>query len=250
MPNNSNKILKGIRNLGNITRATNKQTYGVSRDIHKTISDNVYSEVDDISKLLSSDKSIINNHMSRVKLSKNSINNKDVKDLYSIINDQEMVNSISNLIGDQNYRLNQTLKDYEIIKRCIPQIHKVIMNLKNSIISPDAMADSPIGLELPSNTDEIEKDRIYDIIEKYKLNPLLDDIVMNYLIAANKIITVVPYSMIPDMLENKPLEECINDLNQELGNPKSLLETSSLPIKYSEILDESISLNIINQKMI
>lgn len=238
---NNNRILKGIRNLTNITRSTQKQTYGVSRDISKIVSDNVYNEVDDMSRALNNDKAIINNHMSRSRINSNS-RNKDIKDLYSIINDEKMLTSLSTMVGGENYKLTQTLKDYEIIKRCIPQIHKVITHLKNSIISPDAMADSAIGIELPANIDEIEKDKINNIIEKYKLNERLDDIVMDYLIAANKIYTVVPYNLIPDMLENKSINECIEELQAELDEPKSLLECSGIPIDKSEVITESIDL--------
>lgn len=232
-------LIKGIRNLNNITRATNKQTTGISRNITKVVSDNVYVGVDEISKMLADDKSIINNHMSRDRINRNS--NKNVKDLYSIINDAEMMTSLSTMMGEKNYKFAQTLKDYEIIKRCIPQIHKVIVNMKNSIISPDAMADSAIGIEYPTNIEENEKDAINDIIEKYKLNQRLDDIVMNYLLASAYYLTVVPYSMIPEMLKDKNLQECIDELNEELGEPMSLLESSGMPIRNSEILTESIS---------
>ena len=239
--NNNNKILQGIKNLTNITRSTNKQTYGVSRDVPKILSKNVYDEANKISQNIANDKAIINNHMSRTRYIKNRNENSNIKDLYSIINDEEMVSSLSTMIGTENYKLNQTLKDYEIVKRCIPQIHKVIVNLKNSIISPDAMADSAIGLELPSDIEAADKDRINNIIEKYKLNEKLDNIVQEYLIAANKVLTVVPYNMIPDMLESKNINECISELENELGESKSLLECSGMGIDESEILTESIN---------
>lgn len=253
MPND-NRILRGINNLRNITSSTDKQTYGVSKNIPKIISDNVYNEVDELSQMLNNDKAIINNHMSRSRLSKSKKEN--IKNLYEIINDESMLNSMATIIGDQNFRFNQTLKDYEIIKRCIPQIHKVIVNLKNSIISPDAMLDSPIGLNLPSNIEDFEKEKIYKIIEKYDLNSKLDDIVMEYLIASTKYLTTVPYTMIPDMLEGKSLDECIADISIKLGNYKSLIECSNMPIDNDELLNESIELqyyktesDITNKKM-
>ena len=246
---NRNRFIEGITNLRNITNATRKQTYGVSRDIPQVVSDNVYNRVDEISKMMmENDKSIVNNHMSRTRLS-NQSKNANIKNLYDIINDQDMLSSMQTLIGDQNYKFSQTLKDYEVIKRCIPQIHKVITHLKNSIISPDAMADSAIGIELPQNIKESEKDRINKIIEDYKLNDKLDNIVEEYLISSVKYYTVVPYSMIPDMLErNKSLDECINELQLELGEPKSLLESSGLSISDSEIITESISLDYYESK--
>ena len=246
---NRNNFIDGITNLRNITNATRKQTYGISRDIPGVVSDNVYDRVDEISKIMMErDRSVINNHMSRTRLSNQSKNN-NIKDLYEIINDQEMLSTMQTLIGDQNYRFSQTLKDYEIIKRCIPQIHKVITNLKNSIISPDAMADSAIGIELPSNIKESEKDKINKIIENYKLNEKLDTIVEEYLISSVKYYTVVPYSMIPDMLQkHKSLDECINELQAELGDTKTLLESSGLPISTSEIITESINMDYYESK--
>lgn len=246
--NNQNKILQGIRNLTNITRSTNKQTTGISRDIQQVISDNVYSGVDDITRMIQDDKDIINNHMSRDRYNKNKGKASNTKDLYSIINDAEMMSSLSTMLGDQNYKYAQTLKDYEIIKRCIPPIHKVISNLKNNIISPDAMSDSAIGIEFPVNIDEHEKDTINKIIEKYELNDKLDDIVINYLIAADKVLTVVPYTMIPEMLSNKSINECISELNNELGESKSLLECSGIPINRNELLNESIELQYYEDK--
>lgn len=237
--NNRNPFIRGITNLRNITNATNKQTYGISRDIPKVISDNVFNKVDEISAtILEKDRAIINNHMSRARLS-NRTKNDNIKNLYEIINDQDMLSSMQTLIGGQNYKFSQTLKDYEIIKRCIPQVHKVITNLKNSIISPDAMADSAIGIEYPVNIKESERSKIDKIIEDYKLNGLLDDIVEEYLISSVKYLTVVPYTVIPDML-SRSLDECIAELQTELGEPKTLLESSGMNVDRSEVLTESI----------
>ena len=246
---NRNNFINGITNLRNITNATRKQTYGVSRDIPNVVSDNVYNSVDEISKMMmENDRAIINNHMSRTRLS-NQGKNDNMKNLYDIINNQDMLSSMQTLIGDQNYKFSQTLKDYEVIKRCIPQIHKVITNLKNSIISPDAMADSAIGIELPVNIKESEKEKINKIVEQYKLNEKLDEIVEEYLISSVKYYTVVPYSMIPDMLQRtNSLDECIYELQSELGEPKSLLEASGIPINDSELLTESISLDYYESK--
>ena len=83
--------------------------------------------------------------------------------------------------------------------------------IKNNIISPDAMVSSAIGLELPPNISDADKDKISDIIEKYKLNRLLNDWVMDYLIASVSYVVPIPYSQIPDMMsaEFKNIDECI-----------------------------------------
>lgn len=240
-----NPLVRGIRSLNNITKATNTTTYGVGRDVASVLMNNVDDAIDKINEDSEKNKSLINSHMTRMKLQQskryNSSNGKDTK-IYDIVNDSVLMDSVQTLVGGQNVKFSQLLKDYEIIKRCIPQIHKVITALKNNIISPDAMADSAIGIEMPPAVEKAYKDKIYDIIEDYKLNEKLQDWVMDYLIASVKYVTVVPYSKIPDMLEGEKvtIEECIEELSNSMTEkPKTLLECSQSPIS---IINESVEL--------
>ena len=240
-----NPFLKGLLSLNNATKATDTSTYGVSRDVASVLSNNVDDFVDKIASDSDKDKSLINSHMTRSRLynSSREVNPGSIK-LYDIINDSTIMDSVQTLVGGENIKFSQLLKDYEIIKRCIPQIHKVITSLKNNIISPDAMADSAIGIEMPSSIDDADKDKINKIIEDYKLNEKLQDYVMDYLIASVKYVTVVPYSSIPDMLDGEytTMDECIEHIQSSMERPHTLYELTSR-VSSSDLLTESVSLD-------
>ena len=127
-----NPFLKGLLSLNNATKATDTSTYGVSRDVASVLSNNVDDFVDKIASDSDKDKSLINSHMTRSRLynSSREVNPGSIK-LYDIINDSTIMDSVQTLVGGENIKFSQLLKDYEIIKRCIPQIHKVITSLKN-----------------------------------------------------------------------------------------------------------------------
>ena len=236
---NINKnIINELEKLNNVTGDTNVKTFGINKDINNILTNDVNKFSEKLNANIDNDKSYINSYVTRTKLSKQKINGKS---LYDIIESSSNNEVLQNIIGTENMKFSQLLKDYEIIKRCIPQIHKVITSLKNNIISPDAMATSAIGIEVPSSVEKHDKEKIYDLIEKYKLNDKLSRWVMNYLIAAVQYVTVVPYSHIPDMLlGNNNLSECIEYLENDLGAPKKLSEyaTSS----HMSIINESVDL--------
>lgn len=236
----SNNIANELKNLSTLTQDTNERTFGIRRDIESTLSNNVDNFIEKLNSTIQNDKSFINSYVTRSKLSKGIITTNNNNSLYDIIESVSNNEVLQNMIGTENAKFSQLLKDYEIIKRCIPQIHKVIVSLKNNIISPDAMALSAIGIETPASMDKSDKEKVNDLVEKYKLNEKLQKWVMNYLIASVQYVTVVPYSHIPDMLEeNIPLSECIKYLEDNLDKPKSLLECTST---CSDILTESTTI--------
>lgn len=233
MPNNNKNrksLVDNIKRLNNATKSTNVRTYGVQSIVPDILAHDVDDYVKKLSDDAEKDKSLINSHISRTKL--DSINyksknrkNSTSKDLYEIIKDEEILNSMETMLGSHNIRFEQTLKDYEIIKRSIPQVHKVINSLVNGIISPDTMATNNIlGIKFESSIDEEDENNIKKLADKYELNKELKDIVLEYLIASVKYITVVPYNMIPDMLydkktgEEKGLNECIEELESYIGD--------------------------------
>ena len=240
-----NPLVRGIRSLNNITQATNTAVYGVKTDVGDILTTNVNDFIDKIQFNAEKDKSMINSHMTRSKLSNSKIIAQDQNSLYKLINDSSIMDSVQSLIGGQNIKFVQLLKDYEIIKRCIPQIHKVINSLKNNIISPDGMSQTVIGIELPASTSDANRGKINELIEKYELNDKLQEYVMDYLIASVHYSTVVPYNAIPNMLggEYSTIDECIEHLQEEKDSctTKTLYEALGNPVNNDiNTLTESV----------
>ena len=203
MSNNKQKK-DTIKDLNNITKFTNMRTYGVSKNIPNILTNDVNDFIDKLNNDREKNKSLINSRLSKERLDKSkNINNMN---LYSMIDSPEVLGSIESTIGSENIRFSQLLKDYEIIKRCIPQIHRVINIIRNNIISPDSMGSNNIlGISIPEGTSQSDEKKIRDIVDKYELNQKIqDDIIIDYLIASVKYLTVVPYSIIPDMLYKDP----------------------------------------------
>lgn len=244
-----NPLIRGIRSLTNITKSTNTSTYGVSRDIADTLSGSVDDLINKIGKDNSTEKNMINAHMTKYRLSRDGKTSKGDTSIYNLINDASIVDHMQGLIGGENVKFVQLLKDYEIIKRCIPQVHKVISDIKDGIISPDAMTDSAIGIEFPTNIDDSDKDRISKLIEKYDLNSKLNDIVLNYLIASVDYYVPVPYSSIPDMLsaDNTSINECISELESDVKNNciHTLYECTHHINNYNIISESAINLDYV-----
>ena len=63
-----NPLVRGIRSLNNITKATNTTTYGVGRDVASVLMNNVDDAIDKINEDSEKNKSLINSHMTRMKL--------------------------------------------------------------------------------------------------------------------------------------------------------------------------------------
>ena len=230
--NRKSSMLTKIKDLNTATRSTDAQIYGIGRKPEDVVKMDLDSYIDDIqARIIDDDRRVINSYVTKAKVSSGA---KNQEDLYEIINNQDMLNSVQKLIGTENAKFAQTLKDYEVIKRCIPQVHKVITAIKNNIISPDAMADGSIGVKYATNVSQADRDKIDKLIGKYELNEKLQDYVMEYLIASVKYVTVVPYASIPDLLEsdnvnNESADAFVNSIIELVGDyqAKSLLQESS-----------------------
>ena len=229
-----------IKNLNIITSNTNAALTGLNTDVADVISNKVDNNLFNLSINSDSDKSVINSHMTRNRLIKTGNIKMTDSSIYDLINSEDITNTLQTLTSGENAKFVQILKDYEIIKRCIPQIHKVITMLKNNIISPDAMLDSAIGVKMPDSVSPDDRAKICDLVEKYNLNKRLQKYVIDYLVASVAYTTVIPYSAIPDMLEvsineSYNIDDVVKSLHHE---PRSLLSYTS-ELSQNEIINEA-----------
>lgn len=239
------KILDNIKQLRNISKSSHVQTYGVSKNMADLLDEKeTYSQQFD--KNSDKNKALINSHIAPSKVNKpGKLSDNKMDDLYDLISDKKIIDNLEVMLGAENISFKRTIKDYEIIKRCIPQVHKVILSLKNNIMNPDSINKSAIGIKMPSGTTEEDREKIMNIIDDYSLNTKLSDIVLNYLIVSVKYLTVVPYSSIVDMIshdaEKTSLEEAITSLDKKLSEgTKPLLEASCDNNLSLGVLQESI----------
>lgn len=244
MPNDKKKK-QTIKDLNNITKFTNMRTYGVSKDMPGILTNDVNEFIDKLNTDREKNKSLINSRMSKERLDRSkSIKNTNI---YDIIDSPEVLGSIESTIGSENIRFAQLLKDYEMIKRCIPQVHRVVNVIKNNIISPDSMGSNNIlGISIPEGTSQSDEKKIRGLVEKYELNQKIqDDIVMDYLIASVKYVTIVPYSVIPDMLYQDPndpnnkklvsINECVERFNKLTENDVKPLYEAAGCVEQNEL---------------
>ena len=244
MPNDKKKK-QTIKDLNNITKFTNMITYGVSKDMPGILTNDVNEFIDKLNTDREKNKSLINSRMSKERLDRSkSIKNTNI---YDIIDSPEVLGSIESTIGSENIRFAQLLKDYEMIKRCIPQVHRVVNVIKNNIISPDSMGSNNIlGISIPEGTSQSDEKKIRGLVEKYELNQRIqDEIVMDYLIASVKYVTIVPYSVIPDMLYQDPndpnnkklvsINECVERFNRLTENDVKPLYEAAGSVEQNEL---------------
>ena len=244
MPNDKKKK-QTIKDLNNITKFTNMRTYGVSKDMPGILTNDVNEFIDKLNTDREKNKSLINSRMSKERLDRSkSIKNTNI---YDIIDSPEVLDSIESTIGSENIRFAQLLKDYEMIKRCIPQVHRVVNVIKNNIISPDSMGSNNIlGISIPEGTNQSDEKKIRGLVEKYELNQRIqDEIVMDYLIASVKYVTIIPYSVIPDMLYQDPndpnnkklvsINECVERFNRLTENDVKPLYEAAGSVEQNEL---------------
>ena len=247
MPTNDSKYIEGFKALNRFTKGTNARTYGISRDIADVLTKDTDDYIRELNNSSLKDKNMLNSHISKTRLQFNKYNDDKSNSIASMIYSEDVLKNLQTIQNVDNVKFAQILKDYEIVKRCIPQIHRVLTTICNNILSPDATSSSPIGIEYPSTYSNDEKLQISKIIEKYDLNSKLSEWVMEYLVASVKYVVVIPYSTIPDMLEsNGSLNESISLLESSINSEVKTLKDygNGFTINESiEALNESIDIS-------
>jgi len=272
--NQPGALSKGVStvldNLSKLSRITNFSTYGTSKDLYDT--QRMLNKVTDISK---KDESSLNSTVQGSIYNNSRINGFGLIGKNKLQNGQQKKNSNSkNIYGPQsdsiydmlsnnksiflelknqilmNDRLYETLQDYEIFRRAIPQVSRVIELLINSIITPEAISSEIFSLEYSLDADA-KKAGAAKIREKYELNLKVKTIVENYLVIGMEYITVVPYRAIVEAIKQDQLSTggraklvresaLINlDLNNKKNNPAFLNEATIMD-SFEESLQEKL----------
>jgi hypothetical protein len=268
-PDSAGSLSKNVNNILNsltkLSKRTNFSTYGTSKDLYDT--ERLLTKLDDISKKdeqsLSStvQGSIYNN--ARINsfgiTGRNRIQNgqdkKDNKNIYGpqsqnifdiISSNKNMFMELKNQIL-MNDKLYETLSDYEVFRRAIPQVSRVINLLLNSIVTPEAITSEIFSLEY-SIESEAKKSIAAKIKDKYELNLKVKTIVENYLVIGMEYITVVPYRSIVEAIKQDQLsttgksdlvrESALIILDKDKKKNPSILTEASVMDAFEEKLQE------------
>jgi len=247
---NMNSILN---NIARLSRITNFSTYGMSKDLYDTErminTLNQVSKDDEKSLKATVQGSIYNNtRISTFGLtSRTNKTNDNKRDIFDIVSSNKNIfMELKNQIL-MNERLYETLQDYEIFRRAIPQVSRVIDLLINSIITPEAITSEIFSLEYKFESDA-KNTLAKKIKEKYDLNNKIKTIVENYLIIGTEYITVVPYRAIIDSIKQDKLntaskskivrESSLIDFGKD-GN-KQILSESTIMDAFGDKLKEKL----------
>lgn len=255
------KSLGGVLdNLNKLARSTNFSTYGVSKDSFDT--ERMLNKLDELSKkdetsLNSTVQGSIYNN-SRINgfglTGKNKIQNAQGKKGANGNQPDSIFDAISNNKGLfvelknqilMNDKLYETLQDYEIFRRAIPQVSRVIDLLLNSIVTPEAITAEIFSLEY-NIEDEAKKSLAKKVKEKYELNLKVKTIVENYLVIGNEYITVVPYRAIVEAIKQDKLS---TNGRASLVRESSLITLDNDKSKHPKILTESSVMDAFEDKL-
>lgn len=257
---NMNSILS---NLTKLSRTTNFSTYGISKDLYGT--ERMLNTLDQLSKkdeksLRSTVQGSIYNN-SRLNTfgltSKSRISGDDKKDsIFDIVaSNKNLFLELKNHIM-MNEKLYETLQDYEIFRRAIPQVSRVIDLLINSIVTPEAITSEIFSLEYNFES-EAKNSQAKKIREKYDLNNKVKSIVENYLVIGTEYVTVVPYRSIIDSIKQDQFgpdtkskivrESSLIDYNEKNKNSHNILTETTIMEAFDKNLKDKLK-NMDGQK--
>ena len=240
-------------NLMNLSKNTNYNTYKVSSDLY-----DIEKSINKLDELQERNKDSIKNTVdgnnyanSRVNsfgliFGNNTTADKNNKDKGNAKNLFELINQDNTLFSElkQHLLLNnkfyETIADYELLRRAIPEISRVINLLINSVIIPEVISSETYNLSYDFN-DRVTTELNKKLREKYEIDKKIRTIVENYFVIGTEYITVVPY---------KAVVEAIKSDSFNTSSRKKLLKESSLQIdtKNSMIITESVFIDSLDEK--
>jgi hypothetical protein len=119
----------------------------------------------------------------------------------------------------QNESYFALMRDAELVKRCIPQVAKVIRDLENNIVSPEGFSKDSFKITLKATNDPSSINIINNLKEKYKLDKKYRTTVSKYLTSVDYVL-VTPYGKIfQDMEKNDKLSEsAFDEITDNMNN--------------------------------
>lgn len=159
-----------------------------------------------------------------------------------ILKDMTNSNTLDSLITS-NEKIEVTMKDYDLTKRTLPQVYKILKDLITAIINPEILTDNNFVIDnLPDNASEELKHALKKLtdIDEYNINRRIEEAVEDYLIISRAYYLVTPYNALPHLLKNISgdpdaafmiRESAIEGLGEILETGDGLLESAT----YEEI---------------
>ena len=242
------KLQDMVSNITKVSDATHYSTYNITRDMYGT--DKIMQRASSLNDSQKAKlKSTVDNNnlaLNRISpsmpafMSKNAFKrnkfDKDGKlikgDVDSIFDAINQDTSIFNELRQQlmmNNKFYDDIQEYEILRRSIPEISRVIKMMINSILTPEAITTKIYNLSY--NLNDVHTELASKLDEKYELDKKIRVIIENFLMIGVEYITVVPYKIIIDALKAN-------------GTRKDILKESSLgdySTKSNNILTESVN---------
>lgn len=240
----SSSVKALVDNLNTTAQSTNSAVYQMDRDLYGTSElveklMNVSNKDKETLKRTVDGNSYANSRINSFGL--NSVPNKSKDKVFDVIQgNQEIFNDLYQLLMVDN-KLYEAIADYEILRRSIPQISRVIDLLINSILIPEVITTDTYNLKF--EFDEARQVDVKDRLNtKYELAKKIRVIVENYLVIGAEYVTVVPYKAVVDAIK----------ADASPSARASMLRESTLGIpsgKKSSIITESVILDSMTEKL-
>lgn len=234
---NINRILTS---LSDISGTTNYSTYKVNKDLFATS-----RMLDDLALIQKNNedtvkKTVEGNNFAKARVNSFGLqNNKPSRQSSNDKNDTKP-NSIFDVVQGEkslftelrqqmlmNNKFNAVISDYEILRRAIPEVSRVINLLINSVLIPEVITSNTFNLDYTFGNNahtQVAK----RLKEKYEIDKKIRVIVENYFVNGVEYVTVIPYKAVVDSIKrNTSKSNIIKESTLEQYSNKSKILTES-----------------------
>jgi hypothetical protein len=231
-----------INTLGNTQKATSYATYGIERDLFGST-----ELLDKISELNKNNKNTLERTVEGNSWANSRINDfgllspsenarnlrqkpKEQHGIHDIITNNKQLFSELQQIMMMDNQLYDTIADYEILRRSIPEISRVINLLVNAIIIPEVITSDTFTLEHDIKNKGNVNAVMSRLEERYELASKLRTIVENYLVIGVEYVTVIPYKAVIQAIKSDP---DIQNRRKSLLKESTLQESAGITAKLT-----------------